>query len=274
MMKTVKIKNVVLGGGPTKILASFMPKSAEEAQALAPAFLAAFERGELDVLEWRIDHWAFGGSLVQGRTQPAAAHCTEALLSAARAVRALFPEKPLLATLRTAAEGGLADIDGGAYAAALAALIRADDGAGRPLFDALDVEFTQNADAVKRLLDDARARGICSILSIHDFEGTPKAENIGFCLKAMASMTPDVVKIALMPKKPQDVLALLTASLAFSQTAAVPLIAVSMGALGAASRISGGVFGSCATFGALEQTSAPGQIEIGLLRRLLCAQTS
>jgi 3-dehydroquinate dehydratase-1 len=45
-----------------------------------------------------------------------------------------------------------------------------------------------------------------------------------------------------------------------------PLITVSMGTLGIISRIAGGMFGSDMTFGAVEKTSAPGQIPIAELR--------
>ena len=40
----------------------------------------------------------------------------------------------------------------------------------------------------------------------------------------------------------------------------MPLITMSMGNIGIISRIAGEVFGSCVTFGAGKQTSAPGQI--------------
>ena len=48
-----------------------------------------------------------------------------------------------------------------------------------------------------------------------------------------------------------------------------PIITMSMSKLGVVSRLCGEVFGSCLTFGALEKTSAPGQINIGQLNEVL-----
>ena len=48
-----------------------------------------------------------------------------------------------------------------------------------------------------------------------------------------------------------------------------PLIAISMGPLGAISRICGGYFGSAMTFAAAAQSSAPGQIPVQQLSTLL-----
>lgn len=50
-----------------------------------------------------------------------------------------------------------------------------------------------------------------------------------------------------------------------------PLIAISMGGYGFASRIAGECFGSDVTFGAVGNTSAPGQLPVSELRKLLMA---
>ena len=41
-----------------------------------------------------------------------------------------------------------------------------------------------------------------------------------------------------------------------------PLVTMAMGGLGAISRVSGEVFGSCMTFASVEKTSAPGQMPL------------
>jgi 3-dehydroquinate dehydratase-1 len=80
----------------------------------------------------------------------------------------------------------------------------------------------------------------------------------------------DIVKIAVMPQGPQDVLSLLTAALEFtSTTAQVPVIAISMSALGAITRLAGSAFGSAVTFAAGQAASAPGQIPAAQLQALL-----
>lgn len=49
----------------------------------------------------------------------------------------------------------------------------------------------------------------------------------------------------------------------------VPILTMSMGQLGVVSRVTGDSFGSCATFGAVGQTSAPGQIPVNDLHTVL-----
>ena len=77
------------------------------------------------------------------------------------------------------------------------------------------------------------------------------------------------MKIAVMPGDPGDVLTLLSVSWEMkSRYARQPLIAISMGALGAVSRISGEIFGSAMTFGTAGQASAPGQISVEELQEV------
>ena len=75
-----------------------------------------------------------------------------------------------------------------------------------------------------------------------------------------------------MPHSAQDTAALLAAT-AFAAAArpGTPRITMAMGPLGAVSRVCGGAFGSCATFGAAGQTSAPGQPDAAALARALAA---
>ena len=64
-------------------------------------------------------------------------------------------------------------------------------------------------------------------------------------------------------------LALLGATWTTSQQATRPLITMSMTATGVVSRLAGGTFGSCATFGTVGKASAPGQIPVAQLRAAL-----
>jgi len=65
------------------------------------------------------------------------------------------------------------------------------------------------------------------------------------------------------------VLALLTATNEARRTLSCPVITMSMGGQGLVSRLSGELFGSCLTFGALGQASAPGQIDARELKQIL-----
>ena len=114
----------------------------------------------------------------------------------------------------------------------------------------------------------ARRQGIGVVLSKHDFAKTPPAEEIAATLLHMKELGADLPKYAVMPHTPEDVLALLDATLRASRKVG-PVITMSMGELGKLSRVSGGVFGSCVTFGAGQNASAPGQLDAEDLRAIL-----
>ena len=76
-----------------------------------------------------------------------------------------------------------------------------------------------------------------------------------------------MAKIALMPQKEEDVLSLLSSTLAFRRDFPdAPLITMSMGELGMHSRLVGGLYGSDLTFAVGSAASAPGQIPVARLR--------
>ena len=80
----------------------------------------------------------------------------------------------------------------------------------------------------------------------------------------------DITKIAVMPHSEQDVLTLLSATLEMKKTKGDrPFIAISMGSLGAISRLASELFGSSMTFASLNEGSAPGQISINNMRDIL-----
>ena len=80
----------------------------------------------------------------------------------------------------------------------------------------------------------------------------------------------DVVKLAVMPQNTKDVLHLLSETNAFHENHPDrALITMSMGAKGGISRVAGEFFGSCVTFGAGGQASAPGQLPVKQLEEIL-----
>jgi 3-dehydroquinate dehydratase-1 len=72
----------------------------------------------------------------------------------------------------------------------------------------------------------------------------------------------DVAKVAAMPRDRADVITLLAATAIAEAKSRIPLISMSMGPLGVATRMVGGVFGSSLSFAIGEGASAPGQMPI------------
>ena len=81
---------------------------------------------------------------------------------------------------------------------------------------------------------------------------------------------PDDPQFEGMPKNADDVVRLLKLTNDIRQKyPTLPVVTMSMGALGVVSRMAGEIFGSCITFGAVGEISAPGQIPAGQLKHIL-----
>lgn len=176
---------------------------------------------------------------------------------------------PVLLTVRTAAEGGGAGLDDDAYSGLLHRLIEglADlEAARRPA--ALDVEQARGGTA--ELVVRAHGAGLDAVVSHHDLRATPADEAMLARLRAMADAGADVAKLAVTPRGPRDVARLLGVTARASEELDVAVATMSMGPLGAVSRLSGAVFGSALTFAtAGGAPSAPGQLPIDRVRAVL-----
>lgn len=180
---------------------------------------------------------------------------------------------PLLLTCRTAAEGGRAQVGDAAYKELLLAVLDAVEALPRPARPAaIDVEAQRGC--LPELAARAHARGIDVVGSFHDFDGTPADAELEEALAGMAAQGADLVKVAVMPLSAEDVARLLGVSARMSAALEVPVAAMSMGALGAVSRVAP-VFGSALTFAVVPDeeggalASAPGQLPIEQVRRCL-----
>lgn len=209
--------------------------------------------GVVDMAEWRVD--LYEPFTAGGGSDPAPA--VEALLHLAE----LLPGTPVLATFRTQNEGGAAAISPEGYVALAGAL------AASGVVDAVDVEYRHPLAA--EAIAVVRSHGTPVVASNHDFDATPPEQEIVERLAAMERAGADVAKIAVMPRSAADVVTLLAATERRYRDAGVPLITMSMGELGAVTRIGGGVFGSAATFATVGAASAPGQLPAAGVRAAL-----
>lgn len=245
-MQTVTVKNVTFGEGQPKICVPIVARTPEE------VFIQAKEIVKLqaDLCEWRVD-WFDGLDDAHALDQTA---CT---------LREALPEMPLLFTCRTKAEGGERKFSPEEYLKICEQLMTLES------CDLIDIELFTAGEHAPILVEKAHKKNIPVIFSSHDFNATPSEEEIINRLKKMEALGGDLLKIAVMPQTPADVLTLLSATTKMNKTSSRPLITMSMGALGAISRICGEMFGSCMTFGSAKLASAPGQIPAVELRRML-----
>jgi 3-dehydroquinate dehydratase I len=203
-----------------------------------------------DVVEWRADSFE---DLSR-----------ESVQAAARELRTILSVEPIIFTLRAREEGGAAPIPADARSAVIL------DAVGTGLVDLIDVELFNGPSFIGPLLEASRPGGVRVILSFHDFQRTPEDDVLQATVGEMARLGADIAKVACMPQDPGDVLRLLHATyrarLAFPS---LPLITMSMGRLGLASRVAGFLFGSDMSFAVGRQASAPGQIPIAELRSMI-----
>ena len=270
-------------GGVPAVAVSLTGPTAAHARAQARH---AIDAGA-DVLELRVDLLEEVDALVAFTEAPSEA-ATDSMVVATAAAQVLeclrrmtdvIDATPLLLTCRTAAEGGRARLDDSGYSALLRSVL--DELAGwepgrRP--SAVDVEVQRGC--LLQVSEQAHGLGIDVVASFHDFKATPVDDVLEDVLSRMASEGADLAKIAVWPTGADDVARLLgvcaraTAAPGKGTGLGLPVAAMSMGALGAVSRVAP-VFGSALTFAVVPdeqgetQASAPGQLPIQDVRRCL-----
>ena len=232
-----------------------------------------------DVLELRVDQLEEAGALAAPAPLDAATAAAQ-VLECLRGLReAIDGAAPLLLTCRTAAEGGRAQLDDASYGALLRSVLDGlADWAPERRPAAIDVEVQRGC--LPQVCAQAHELGIDVVASFHDFEATPADEVLEEVLARMAREGADLAKIAVWPTSADDVARLLgvcaraTAGAGARSGLGVPVAAMSMGALGAVSRVAP-TFGSALTFAVVPdeqgqaRASAPGQLPIQDVRRCL-----
>lgn len=244
-MKKVSIGELTIGAGTPKIIIPIVGKT--EAEILAVAEQAG--QSVCDLVEWRIDHF----ESVQEKSM--VAELSQKIKSVCN--------KPLLITFRSSKEGGVLEVSDEEYFQIYEDVVENGN------FELLDIELFMPAIDVDNLIKKCHEKDVFVVLCNHDFNATPTKDEIMKRLESMEAKGADICKIAVMPNNPADVLTLLEATYERYQEAKVPLITMSMGDLGMVSRLSGEAFGSSATFGALGEVSAPGQMPVDDLAFIL-----
>ena len=238
-----------------------------------------------DVLELRVDLLEEAGALAAPAPLDAATaaaqvlECLRGLREAIDTTDGADAGSPVLLTCRTAAEGGRAQLDDAAYGSLLRSVLDGlADWAPERRPAAIDVEVQRGC--LPQVCTQAHALSIDVVASFHDFEATPADEALEEVLARMAREGADLAKIAVWPTSADDVARLLgvcaraTAGARERNGLGVPVAAMSMGTLGAVSRVAP-AFGSALTFAVVPdeqgqaRASAPGQLPIQDVRRCL-----
>lgn len=248
-MSCVTIRGCCIGEGRPKVIIPIVEHT--EASILETA--AQFSTLRADCVEWRVD--CFEGAKDLG----AIARCAAKL-------RVALKDKLFLVTFRTKAEGGNVELTHEEYLRFLHTVLDTD------CADLIDIEFFTAGAGLSVLVEDTHTAGAAVVCSSHDFHKTPPRVELVSRMVQMQRAGADLPKLAVMPQTRTDVLELLAATAEMADRhPETPVITMSMGALGAVSRLSGEAFGSAMTFANPGQASAPGQISLDVVNDVLDA---
>ncbi len=169
----------------------------------------------------------------------------------------------VLFTIRTSAEGGQIDISEEDYKKILLFVSTTGN------TDIIDVESSHISECT-HFVNMLHSNGAYVLASHHDFDSTPELLDMTDMFDKMQETGADILKLAVMPKDSSEVIrALKAADIANEDYDEELVVVISMGKIGMVSRIAGTLVGSCITFAALEQSSAPGQIDFADMNTIL-----
>ena len=249
MTKPIQVKNMSLGEGIPKICVPITGKTEEEIKEEGKK---AVEAGA-ELVEWRADFF----EALEDRT---------ALEKMLLSLSDILGQVPLLFTIRTSKEGGNREIRIKDY------VNYNIDAARSGKADLIDVEVFGDEQEKVNLIQSLHEINAIVVASSHDFFKTDIREILLERFKIMDRTGADILKMAVMPNEFADVAAIMQATCDMAENfTEKPLISMAMGEEGMISRIAGENFGSCITFGTVGEASAPGQLPLRELKRMMNA---
>lgn len=245
--RQIKVKGQIIGGEQPLVCLPIVAGKREDLLSQARELILL----KPDLIEWRVDGYEQVLDI-------------QDCIGALKALQQVINPVPLIFTCRIEAEGGLGKITDQARHDLILEAMKTG------CVDIVDTELCNSVDFIDSVIKAGKEFDTKVILSYHDFIQTPSREFIIGKLTAAQDHGADIAKLAAMPKGYEDVLSLMEATMtARNGEVGIPIVTMSMGELGAVSRISGGVFGSDITFAIGKKASAPGQIPIKELKQAM-----
>ena len=168
---------------------------------------------------------------------------------------------PILATIRRIEEGGM---------------FMGKEGERKEIFkgifdkiDAVDIELNAH-EIVDDVLEEALRHHVTTILSHHDYYNTAPYDDLKSVVGKALTKESDIFKIATRANRSEDVIALLRVLLEHTRRSSDRLMtAISLGGIGSISRIAFPFFGSCITYGFIDEANAPGQLSVSHVKKIM-----
>ena len=244
-MSCINIRDIIIDSEKTAVC---VPITGINADEIHSQMLEALKHSP-DIIEWRCD------CLNSVKRED-----VETILPM---IRRIAGNIAVLFTFRTSNEGGNKMINDNDYYDVN--ILAASTGC----VDIIDVEACSRSHLAKELIRDLQDMDVKVLGSCHDFVKTPKKEKMDDIFETLHSLGSDIIKLAVMPKCEEDVDALMKASRRAYYKFNCPVVSMSMAQTGVVSRIRTDVSKSAITFASVGKASAPGQVEIETLRKLM-----
>jgi 3-dehydroquinate dehydratase-1 len=161
---------------------------------------------------------------------------------------ARFKECSTIATIRLKSEGGIWNLPEPERLSLFKKII--------PEVNAVDIELSAET-ILADVVQAAHAAKKIAIISYHNFDGTPTLNELNGILDEAKSFGADMVKIAALATKREDIQVLAGFTIA---NAKKNVVTIAMGSDGALSRVFFPALGSLLTYAYLDQPTAPGQL--------------
>ncbi|MEG0367239.1 MAG: type I 3-dehydroquinate dehydratase [Coprobacillus sp.] len=244
-MNICSVKDVNIGEGKPKVCLPIVGKTNEDILNQAKSFKDL----SYDLVELRID---FYENILDNQK----------VISLLNDLRIMI-DKPILFTYRSLGEGGQIQLTDDQYIDLVRNVCESQ------LIDIVDVELLTGNQIVYQLVEIAHVHKIKVLISNHNFDLTPDNNLMRQTLEHMEIMNADILKIAYMPVNKKDVLRLMDITLEMSTKLTKPIVSMSMADIGKISRVCGEFTGSTMTFACATYASAPGQIEVNDVNKIL-----
>ncbi len=248
MPNPIDVKGIRFGDGRPVVC---VPVVERDRDAVAAKIRELTEK-KVPMIEWRAD-------CLDGIGQP------EELRGVLKEITPYVSDTVMLFTIRSKNQGGSADLGE-------KTLLYLDEVVAKSgVFDFIDLELFE-LERPEREIRRLQQMGTRVIVSHHDFRSTPDDTVLHLLMEQLAISGGDIAKLAVMPDSAEDVIRLLKLAndtrLTYPE---LPIVAIAMGELGVISRVAGETFGSCISFGADGEGSAPGQLQFDTLASILDA---
>lgn len=246
-MKEKNFGKITLSNNQARVCVPVMGKTTEEVLQQ----LKSVVEMEPDIIEWRGDFFETDNN--------------EGYLNVLKQMKDVNENIPVIFTIRTDSEGGNKKIGWNEYCDLC--LFIAEKGKEFNV-EFVDVEVFKD-DKANELINSLHEKGMNVIGSNHHFDKTPDKEEMVKILSTIEKSGADVCKLAVMPRDKKDVEVLIEASKETDEKIKAPIITMSMGELGAVTRVITKITKTSVTFAAGVSASAPGQPGIKVVRKLL-----